>query len=211
VWFGLEEEIPMGREANCHCQWASESADCKVLLETHDLIVRGPSGSIRRSVPIASLTEIEVHDNQLLFRVGEDHVALALGLEKAQRWARALTAPPPTLAMKLGISTASHLALIGELDTEELQTAIAEAASTDGNDANLILAKVRTSVDLNHALDAYSAYASDPPIWIIYAKGSGKPLTESDIRNTMRREGLIDTKVASVSTILTALRFIKRG
>ena len=33
---------------------------------------------------------------------------------------------------------------------------------------------------------------------------------ESEIRNTLRQEGFIDTKVASVSTTLTALRFIKR-
>jgi len=201
----------MGREANCRCRWAAESADCKVLLESHELIVRGPSGLFHRRVLIASLTEVKVHDSELRFRAGEDRVALNLGSEQAQRWARAITTPPPTLAVKLGISAASHLALIGELDAEELQIAIAEAASTDGNDANLILAKVRTSMDLNYVLDTYSAYTGKPPVWIVYAKGSGKPLTESDIRDTMRHEGFIDTKIASVSLALTALRFIKRG
>jgi hypothetical protein len=201
----------MGREATCQCQWAQQAASCKVLLETHELIVRG---SIRRSVPIASLRQISVRGDDLLFRAGEDDVTLNLGSTLAQSWAKKLTAPPPTLAAKLGISSATYLALIGDFETigsEDLKTAIAAAALTDGKDADLILASIKTSADLNYTLDRYSIYASDPPIWLIYRKGPNKPLTETEIRSTLRHEGFIDTKVASVSQTLTALRFIKRA
>jgi hypothetical protein len=197
----------MGREANCHCKWGSESADCKVLLETQELIVRG---AIRRRVPIASLTHFSVHGGQLRFQAGEDSVALDLGAEQAQRWAKAI-ATPPTLATKLGISSTTRLAIFGELDSIELESAVAEAASRDTKDAGLILANVRTVADLNLALDRYAAFCGNPPIWIIYAKGSGKPVTETEIRRTLRHEGFMDTKVASVSSALTALRFHKRG
>jgi len=62
----------MGREATCHCQWGSESGHCKVLLETSELIVRGP---IRRRVPIASLTQVSAQGNDLHFHANEDAVS----------------------------------------------------------------------------------------------------------------------------------------
>lgn len=101
--------------------------------------------------------------------------------------------------------------LIGEFETEELKTAIAASGSTDGKEASLILALVATNRDLNYALDRYAALACSPPVWIIYPKGPNKPIGETEIRSTLRHEGFIDTKVASVSTTLTALRFIKRA
>lgn len=198
----------MGREANCHCQWADEAAECKVLIETHEVIVRG---AIRRRAAIASLTDISVHGGQLRFCAGGDTVALDLGEAIAQSWAKKLTTPPPTLAAKLGISAETRLLLIGEFESEELKSAIAATAITESKDANLILASLRTNRDLNYALDRYAAHPGKPPIWMIYPKGPNKPLTETEIRDTLRREGLIDTKVASVSPTLTALRFIKRS
>jgi hypothetical protein len=200
----------MGREANCQCRWAAESAPCKVLLETNELIVRGP---IRRRAPISSLTDVLVQGDQLHFRAGADEVALKLGANLAQSWAKKLTTQPPSLATKLGISHDTHLLLIGEFESGELKSAIA-AGGTHGrsaNSVNLILALVRTITDLNYTLDIYSTQHTNPPIWIIYPKGPKKPMSESEIRGTLRHQGFIDTKVASVSTTLTALRFIKRS
>jgi hypothetical protein len=197
----------MGREASCQCQWGKEVAECKVLLETHDLIVRGP---IRQRVPIASLTQVTVEGSQLRFCAGEDEVALHLGAAVAQSWAKKIATPPPTLAAKLGISKTTRLALIGEVEAEELKSAIGVASSSDGKIADLIIACVKTKADLNYTLDAYSTYPDNPPIWLIYPKGSDKPLKESEIRSTLRHEGLMDTKVTSVNQTLTGLRFIKR-
>lgn len=198
----------MGREATCQCQWAAEAAPCKVLLETSELIVRG---SIRRRVPIASLTQVAVRGDQLIFHVGKDKVALTLGSDLAQSWAKKIATPPPTLAAKLGITSESHLLLIGEFETAELKTAIAEAALNEAQSPDLILANIKTSADLNYTLDRYRTLPATPPIWFIYPKGAGKPLGETEIRSTLRHEGFIDTKVASVSSTLTALRFIRRG
>ena len=47
------------------------------------------------------------------------------------------------------------------------------------------------------------------PIWMVYPKGAGCSLGETAIRTTLRQRGLRDTKVASVSAMLTALRFFK--
>jgi hypothetical protein len=45
---------------------------------------------------------------------------------------------------------------------------------------------------------------------MVYAKGPGHPLNESAIRSFLRGNGMMDTKVASVSSELTALRFSVR-
>jgi len=45
------------------------------------------------------------------------------------------------------------------------------------------------------------------PIWIVYAKGKGHAIDESAIRSLLRANGMMDTKIASVSATLTAIRF----
>jgi len=203
----------MGREATVQCRWGQEAGLCKVLLETHELIVRG---ELRRRVPIASLRDVSVAKEELRFKVDGDAVSLSLGPALSQRWAKAIATPPPTLANKLGISSTSRLKLLGEIDSEELQAAIAEAAppndKTDGNAAHLILASVKTPLDLDLVLNRLPKRPSDlVPLWIVYPKGGIDGFGETSVRETLRRRGFIDTKIASVSSKLTALRFIWRG
>jgi hypothetical protein len=199
----------MGREATVQCRWASESGLCKVLLETTELIVRG---ELRRRVPIAQLKAVSVENEELHFTVDGDPVSFSLGTDLAQRWAKAIATPPPNLATKLGISAGSRLWLLGEVESEELKTAIDQASSTDGTKADMILASVKTPLDLERALTRLPKRQSDlPPIWIVYPKGTVHGFGETSVRETLRRRGFIDTKIASVSSALTALRFIWRG
>lgn len=201
----------MGREATCEVYWAGESGRAKVLLESQELIVRGTGGLSRHRVPFAALAGIEVCGEALCFRAGDEDVSIALGAAQAQSWAKKLTSPPPTLAAKLGIGAATRLALIGNFDEVELAAAIAGAGSQDSRHPDLVLALVKSAGDLNYALNIYAGYGNHPPIWIVYSKGTGKPIGETEIRDTLRRAGLMDTKVASVSAVLTTLRFNWRG
>src|SRR5271168_4046757 len=162
----------MGREATVECQWGDEAGQCKVLLESHELIVRG---AIRRRVLIASLTDVFAEENRLHFRVEADEVFLDLGSKAAQSWAKTISTPPPSLAAKLGISKASHLLLIGNFEDEALKLAVAEAASLARGGApksgtNLVLVSIRTNRDFNQALDHISAFSVPiPPLWVIYS------------------------------------------
>jgi hypothetical protein len=199
----------MGREATVQCQWAEQSGLCKVLLETHDLIVRRPIG---RKVPISTLRNVDVRGDELCFRVGDDVVSLNLGSTLAQKWAKAIGTPPPSLAAKLGITTKSRLLVIGDLDSSELNAAIDEAASITGKDSDLALISVENPHDLELALAQLAKRQSPlPALWIVYPKGKVKGFSETSVREILRGRGFIDTKVASVSSRLTALRFIKRG
>ncbi len=199
----------MGREATVQCRWAQEAGLCKVLLETRELIVRG---AFRRRVPLANLRDVAVENEELRFKVDGEAVSFSLGSTLAQRWAKAIAKPPPSLASKLGISSASRLKLLGEIDSEELVTAVAEAAATDGKAANLIVASVTTPLELDLALARLPKRPSDlAPIWIVYPKGGVNGFGETSVREALRHRGFIDTKIASVSPKLTALRFIWRG
>ena len=198
----------MGREATVQCQWAEETARCTVLLESSGLILRG---GLRRRAPLSRLREISVDGEHLRFRVGEDRISLSLGSDLARRWAKALTTPPPSLSGKLGISAASRLLLVGEVECDELKAAIAQAGAVSGEGANLVLACVKTRADLDRAFDRFPKHpARVPPVWIVYPKGKNGAIGESTVREVLRNRGFVDTKVASISEKLTALRFVDR-
>ena len=126
----------MGREATCHCKWGAEEGDCKVLLEGSELILRL---GLRRRVPLSAMAGVAARGSKLVFNVGQDHVELRLGPEAAQRWAKAIATPPPSLASKLGISRTTRLSVIGDIESEELKAAIAEAGAASGKEVDLIL------------------------------------------------------------------------
>jgi hypothetical protein len=197
----------MGREATCHCKWSDEEGDCKVLLESGELILRL---GIRRRVPLSSLAGVTTHGGKLVFRVGGDPVELHLGPEVAQRWAKAIATPLPSLASKLGISRTTKLLVFGTVESDELKAAVAEAGTVGGREANLFLICASSRPELDHSLDqCFKGKTCSGPLWIVHAKGAHSEVKESALRELLRSRGFIDTKVASVSAELTAIRFNK--
>lgn len=197
----------MGREAVCTCDWAGTVAEVKALLETGELILRG---EIRRRVPFGEMKQVRAQSDCLRFKVGGEPVELVLGAAAAEKWAAAIASPPASLARKLGVTDKTIVYTIGEIDDDSLKAALAEAGRISARDADLIVACVDTPASLHAALkQAGAALAKGVPIWIVYAKGPGHALNETAIRDYLRGKGLMDTKVASVSDRLTALRFSK--
>jgi hypothetical protein len=198
----------MGREATCKCDWAGTLATVKVLLETNELIVRG---ELRKRIPFKELEEVTALPDRLCFKVAGEPVQLLLGKDQAQKWAVAIKAGPPSLARKLGITGQTTVRMIGSTSDRALNAALAEAANVSARNPDLIVACVETPADLDAALKAANAQLQKAvPIWLVYAKGPGHPIDETVIRTTLRAKRLIDTKVASVSAKLTALKFIRR-
>jgi hypothetical protein len=198
----------MGREATCHCKWGDEQGDCKVLLEGAELIFRQ---GIRRRVPLSALTGMAAVGENLVFHAGPDRVQLRLGPEVAQRWLKAIKTPPPSLAGKLGISQTTRLLVLGDVESEELKAAIAEAGSLTGKGVDLVLICVNSESEMRPMLTEWFELGTcGSPVWIVYPKGPASPLKESAVRELLRSLGFIDTKVASVSAKLTALRFARR-
>jgi hypothetical protein len=194
----------MGREATCHCKWGTEEGECKVLLEGSELILRS---GIRRRVSLSAMSSIVARGSNLVFTAGQDQVELRLGVEAAQRWAKAIQTPPPSLAGKLGISRTTRLSVVGNIQSEELKEALAEAAPASEKGVDLVLLCVNSQSELQQYFAA-ETYTS--PLWIVYPKGANSEVKESGLRDLLRSRGFVDTKVASVSARLTALRFVKR-
>lgn len=198
----------MGREANCPCDWNGETARVKALVEPPELILRG---EIRRRLPFQELRQVRAEGDTLRFKFGGDVVALKLGAAMAEKWAKAILAPPPSLAKKLGITPESTVWVIGTVDDAALETAFGEARATARKGADVIVARVNTAAELGRAFKSAAKEASaGVPIWIIYCKGPGHAINESDVRSAGLAAGIVDVKVASVSAQLTGLKFVKR-
>ena len=194
----------MGREATCDCTFDGTTAKVKALLETNEIILRGP---IRLTAPLKALKSIRVESETLCFSVDKHPIQLHLGAKAAESWAKKLKAPPPTLADKLGI-TGKTIRTIGPLDDKALFSALGAAAMVRAEDPEVILAQVDTPESLATTLRAAKPQlARSIPIWLVYRKGPGHAINEKLIRSTLRALGYMDTKVASVSEHLTALRF----
>jgi hypothetical protein len=199
----------MGREAECACDWNGAKTKVKALIEPPELILRG---ELRRRIPFSAMQRVRADNDNLRFNFGGDQVSLLLGSALAIKWVEYLTAPPPSLAKKLGITADTIVRLIGEADDESIVEALASAKSTvTRGTGNLIVARVDTPEDLHRALkSAADQLTCGVPIWFIYPKGKGQVLTENGVRSTALATGIVDTKVAAVSSKLTALRFVKR-
>jgi hypothetical protein len=198
----------MGREAECACEWNGARYSVKALLEPPDLILRG---SLRRRLSFSGLKQVLADGDTLRFVFEGEAFALVLGGALASKWVTALTNPPASLPRKLGISPDTVVRMIGPEDDEALREALSAAKGTDDKNPDLILARVNTPAELARALRASAKQlASRVPIWFIYPKGKGHALTENDVRSTALAAGIVDTKVAAVSPVLTGLRFVRR-
>jgi hypothetical protein len=141
----------MGREATCHCKWGAEEGDCKVLLEGRELILRS---GIRRRVSLSAISSVAARGSNLIFTVGQDQVALRLGVDAALRWAKAIQTPPLSLAGKLGISRATRLSVVGNIESDELKEAVAEAAPASEKEVDLVLICVNSQSELQQCFAA---------------------------------------------------------
>jgi hypothetical protein len=198
----------VGRESECVCECNGSTFPVKALLEPPELILRG---GLRRRLPFSGLAGIRADGETLRFECEGETFALMLGGDLPARWAQALTTPPPTLAKKLGISRDTVVRMIGPVDDDAIQTAIAAAKAVASRQADLILARVNTTSELADALRVTAKQlAARVPVWFIYPKGKGHALSENDVRSAGLAAGIVDTKVAAVSPTLTALRFVRR-
>jgi hypothetical protein len=198
----------MGREANCTCSWNGETARVKALLEPPEMILRGER---RARIPFAKIKRLAVAGSELCFRFGADQVRLALGAAMAEKWKKAIETPPPTLAKKLGIAAGVKIRTIGTIDDDALREAISSAEIVTRGHADVVVARANTPAELKTALARSTpAVADGAALWIIYRKGPGHAINETDVRAAGLAAGIVDVKVASVSPELTGLKFVKR-
>ncbi len=180
--------------------WGGKTAEAKILLESQEIILRG---DITAKIPRTILTGSEVKGGRLIIAAGTQKLILDLGEEAAQKWHSILMKPPPSLASKLGISTAKRAFIFGQTSDTELLNAIKDATAKTVSEAHIVIAVLRDASDLPRMLKA----AKGLPIWCVYPKGRNACPSDAEVRHFMRANGYMDNKTSAVSVELTATRY----
>ena len=194
----------MGREAAVRATVGGESADVKALLESRELILRG---ALRRRWALESLAGVHVDGELLVFEAGDETVRLALGAKEAAAWLRKIETPPPSLAAKLGVSSAAPAFVCGTVDDAELAAALQGATTADAKAASQLVALVLDGADLAAALRQFARLPAARHAWLVYPKGKAANPGDTAIREAWRAAGFNDTKSCAVSEHLTATRY----
>ena len=197
----------MGLEAVCRCSLDGRSFDVKALLESREFILRGEA--LRKSFAISDMAYVRAEGANLCFKVAGEEIELDLGVDRAGRWAKKITTPPPSLANKLGIGPSVKVLVIGPIADNSLKAALEGAATDSTTDAHLSLAVVFDEIGLKQALTVHEALPTAAPMWIVYGKGPRAGFGESAVREAMRNAGYMDNKVSAVSDALSAARFAR--
>jgi hypothetical protein len=139
----------MSLEAKCDCSWSGGSGEVRALLEARELILRG---HLRCSFLIAEIRHVRVEGERLQFKVAGDEIALGLSADRAGRWAKKITTPPPALAQKLGVGPSSKVLVMGPMEDAALRQALEGSRAASAEEARLCLAVVTDVTALEQAL-----------------------------------------------------------
>jgi hypothetical protein len=184
----------MGREAEGHARFRGVDGAVKALLESDGIILRG---DIRAKLLRGGLMGWRVDGEDLCLLSDGEPLVLTLGATEAAAWVKALEKPLPSLAAKLGVSTAARAWVIGGPAPEEIAVAVSgcEAAGPEG--AALIVAVLSGPGDLATALAAGQAYGLR--VWCVHGKGKAAAVPDAAVRAAFRGAGWMDIKSSAVS------------
>lgn len=193
----------MGQELECTLHYQGRAFAGKAYLETDFLLFRGET---RLRVAFRDLTRVEAADGVLRLAFGGAEAALDLGAAAA-RWAGKIRHPPSRLD-KLGVKPGLAVALAGSFDDHFLSELRAREAAIveDRARADLLFFAAAAVRDLARIPKLMARLQPGGALWVVYPKGV-EAIREVEVIQAGRAAGLKDTKVASFSTALTALRF----
>ncbi|MFN2400216.1 MAG: hypothetical protein ABR543_16500 [Gemmatimonadaceae bacterium] len=197
----------MGYETKCRVVVGDSGADAKVLLETDDLVVRGP---IRLSIPRNSISSVSAAGGRVTVTHDRGIAVLELG-DAAAGWVERLSAPPKPLLDKLGVTAKSVVSVMGVDDAEFLESLSGRvsdiAHDMPRKNSDLIFFGVENERDLARIPRLAKQLRPDGALWVIHRKG---PTGVSDARifAVARDSGLAYTKVARFSTTHTAEKLV---
>jgi hypothetical protein len=195
----------MGRETQAIVSFRGQSAEAKVLLESTELILRG---GIKAKLPRASLSDVRAIGDGLRLIADGELLHVVMAEPEAARWAKAILAPPPSLASKLGVGPARPALVAGVVSDATLAEALAGATTTDATAAVALIAIIEDLAGLAVALS--KAAETDLPCWCVYLKGKAADPGDAAVRAAFRNAGLIDNKTCAVSARLTATRYVHK-
>ncbi|MFN8526215.1 MAG: hypothetical protein U0821_24200 [Chloroflexota bacterium] len=196
----------MGQEAVCRARVDGADAEGKALLETEEIIFRGPP---RLALRFRDITGIDVRGATLELRGDGRLLELELGAQ-AERWAEKIR-NPRTLADKLGVKPGMDIRAIGVVDAAALAEIEARGGriTPDWPEAacDMVLLAIDEPVHLPALERARGAIKKDGAVWAVHPKGR-KDLRDVDVMAAGKAALLVDNKVVKFSESHSALRFV---
>jgi hypothetical protein len=197
----------MGLEADCTVTFGGERGAGTALLETAELLFRGP---FRLKIPFTSIRLAEAKRGVLTVEFDAGVAAFDLG-KAAGTWALKIRYPKP-LIDKVGVKPGMRVLVAGRVDETGAETFWRDVRAravvvTRGASADLVLLVVETLKDLDRLAAARKAIKMDGAIWVLYPKGV-KTVREGDVRAAAARHDLVDVKIAGVSDRQSSVKLV---
>ena len=193
----------MGLEATCHTQLNDSVSEGKAYCGAGEVGFRGEFRFLWKWTELAS---VSVDDDRLILRMGKDTAMLELGAKAAEKWCHAILNPKSRLD-KLGLKPNHAYQAWGEFD-DTFVLELEQVAGKPGKaPLDAIFIRVNAFADLEKLQRAKKLIAQNGIIWAIWPKGH-KEFRDADIREYALKIRLVDIKVASFSTTLSALKFV---
>jgi hypothetical protein len=201
----------MGQEREVVFKHGREKAKGRALLEASEIVFRSEGGG-RVRIPLAGRTAT-AREGVLVLEGHDSTYELTLGDKHAAAWAKQITSPK-TVVQKLGLDKVKTLRIVGTPDplslTKDLAALPDLSVTKTGNAWDACLLFITKKTDLSKLTALVKPLAAPRTfLWIVYPKGKPNP-KEADVRAAGLAAGLVDIKVASVSTTQTALKFTSR-
>ncbi len=197
----------MGQEVKTTLRFDGRILEGTALLETDSLIFRGQNVSL--TVKFSEMFSVEASSGWLDMKTSRGLLLLELG-PKAEAWAEKIK-NPKALVEKLGVDATKKVAIVGKLDAEvraDIEGTGAKVAKrATGKDFDIVFVAASKKEDLEKLAEYKTMIKDDGAIWIVYPKGQ-EALRERDVIIAGRTLQLTDNKVAKVSEILTATKFV---
>ena len=193
----------MGVEAACRVRLNDSESEGKAYCGDGEVGFRGDFRFLWKWTELAS---VKVGDGRLILRKGKDTAVLELGAKAAEKWCHSILNPKSRLD-KLGLKPNHVYQAWGEFD-DTFAMEVEQVAGKPGKEPlDAIFIQMNTSADLEKLKRAKKLIAQNGMIWAIWPKGC-KEFRDVDIRDYVLKNGLVDIKVASFSTTLSALKLV---
>lgn len=195
----------MGREARCVGRFGKESGEGHLLLETHELIFRGP---FRLRVPLAEIQSIDAQDGTLEVRFGGKSAHFEVG-PSAAAWVKAVR-QPKTVVDKLGLKPGQRMVILGLDDADLMSQAEARGVQVGkrlSSDLDHLFFAISSEKDLNRLRALSGHLKPDGALWVLRPKGTGG-VSELATRAAGQAAGLVDVKIVAFSGVYTAEKFV---
>lgn len=195
--------VAMGLEADCSVRVGRKSSVGKALLEGEVLLFRG---DLPLKIPFEEIREVTADGGTLVVKTADQEILFELGPHVTERWLR-LIKEPKGLFEKLEVGPQSRVAVVDVVDSlfltalRERTAGVAEGRVPEGVPIVFFGAETREALRKVPLLRARMVETG--VLWIVRPKAS-KAISEADVMEAARGNGLVDTKVVAFSKTHTA-------